>query len=239
LTLQALKDMKHTKTKRNQWEDHYARKARKEKYPARSVYKLQEIQDKHRLIRKGARILDLGCYPGSWLVYAADLTGPGGSVTGIDLKTVTVKLPPHVRIYTGDILALDDSLSKSIGDGFDIVLSDMAPATTGNKNVDAARSFNLCEAALNIAAGRLVTGGSFVCKIFQGPDFNSFINMVKVLFENCKIIKPQSSRKASREIFIIGLHKRQEEACQDTINGRQSNTKRELQTPEGGKSLQN
>jgi len=199
--------MKHLKTKQNKWEDHFARKARKEKYPARSVYKLQEIQDKHKLIKKGARVLDLGCYPGSWLIYAARLTGPDGSVIGIDLKTVTAKLPPHARIYTGDILEFDDSLSKAIGDGFDVVLSDMAPATTGNKNVDAARSFNLCEAALGIAASRLVTGGSFACKIFQGPDFNNFINLVKVSFKNCKIVKPQSSRKASKEIFIIGLHK--------------------------------
>lgn len=200
--------MKHTKIKRNPWEDHYARKARKEKYPARSVYKLQEIQNKHRLIQKGARVLDLGCYPGSWLVYAAQLTGPDGRVIGIDLKTVTEKLPPHARMYTGDILALDAMLTESIGDGFDVVLSDMAPATTGNKNVDAARSYNLCEAALEVAETRLLSGGSFVCKIFQGSDFNTFINRVKVLFNNFKIVKPQSSRKASKEIFIIGLHKR-------------------------------
>ncbi len=200
--------MKRTRTKRNQWEDHFTRKARKEKYPARSIYKLQEIQGKHRLIKKGARVLDLGCYPGSWLVYAAQLTGPGGSVIGIDLKTVTVKLPPHARIFTGDILALDDLMSESMGDGFDVVLSDMAPATTGNKNVDAIRSLNLCEAALDTAKSRLLTGGSFVCKIFQGPDFNNFVNLVKTSFKNCKIVKPQSSRKASREIFIVGLHKK-------------------------------
>ncbi len=200
--------MKHTKIKRNPWEDHYARKARKEKYPARSVYKLQEIQDKHRLIQKGNRVLDLGCYPGSWLVYAAQLTGPDGRVIGIDLKTVTEKLPSHARMYTGDILALDAMLTESIGDGFDVVLSDMAPATTGNKNVDAVRSYNLCGAALEVAETRLLPGGSFVCKIFQGPDFNTFINRVKASFKNCKIVKPQSSRKASKEIFIIGLHKK-------------------------------
>ncbi len=200
--------MKHTKIKRNQWEDHFTRKARKEKYPARSVYKLQEIQGKHKLIKKGARVLDLGCYPGSWLVYAAQITGPGGSVIGIDLKTVTENLPSHVRIYTGDILALEAPLSESIGDSFDVVLSDMAPATTGNKNVDAARSFTLSEAALNIATSRLLPGGSFVCKIFQGPDFNNFMDLVKASFKNCKIIKPQSSRKTSKEIFIVGLHKK-------------------------------
>lgn len=200
--------MKYLKTKQNKWEDHYARKARKEKYPARSVYKLREIQSKHRLIKKGSRVLDLGCYPGSWLIYAAQLTGPSGSVTGVDLKSVTVKLPPHARMYNGDILVLDDSLSESIGDGFDVVLSDMAPATTGNKNVDSARSFNLCEVALGIAASRLVTGGSFVCKIFQGPDFNNFMELVKASFKNYKIVKPLSSRKASKEIFIIGLNKR-------------------------------
>ena len=200
--------MKHTKKKPNQWEDHYTRQARKEHYPARSVYKLQEIQRRHRLIQKGDRVLDLGCYPGSWLAYAAQLTGPTGYVAGVDLKTVTVKLPAHVSVFTGDMLALEESVSVRLGDAFNVVLSDMAPATTGNKDVDGTRSFNLCEAALNIADQRLLPGGSLVCKIFQGRDFNSFLDRVKTHFKTCKILKPQSSRKASREIFVMGLNKK-------------------------------
>ena len=184
------------------WQDHYSRQAKKERFPARSVYKLEEIQNKHRLIRKGDRLLDLGCAPGAWLLYAAELTGPNGRVTGIDLKPVTVQVASHVKVIRADVFRLDiESLEK----GYNVVLSDMAPATTGHKAVDAARSFNLCETALNIAQSVLLPGGSFVCKIFQGPEFNLFLDAVRAGFQGLKIFKPQSSRKASKEIYVIGL----------------------------------
>ena len=135
----------------NQWEDHYTRKARKDRYPARSVYKLQEIQKKFNVIKKGDRVLDLGCAPGSWTLYAAELTGSGGRVVGIDLKAVDIQAPQHVKVVMGDALDELERVLESIGSGFDVVLSDMAPGTTGNKTVDAARSLGLCEAALNLA----------------------------------------------------------------------------------------
>jgi len=188
--------------KKNQWQDHYTRRAKKEHFPARSVYKLQEIQQKHQLIKKGHRVLDLGCAPGSWLLYAAKLTGDRGRVIGIDLKPVKGRLPDHADIITGDAFNLD---TETLGVDFNVVLSDMAPATTGHKAVDGARSYNLCETALGIAQNVLLPGGSFVCKIFQGPDFNNFTDIVKAGFKELKIFKPRSSRKASREIFIIGL----------------------------------
>ncbi|MBI5590193.1 MAG: RlmE family RNA methyltransferase [Deltaproteobacteria bacterium] len=195
-------------SKKNPWEDHYTVKARKEHFPARSVFKLQEIQQKVNLIQKGNRVLDLGCSPGSWLMLAATLTGPAGSVVGIDLKPVTVGLPSHVRVFIADMLALPDEISEAIGSQFHVVISDMAPSTTGNKSVDAARSFDLCQAALTTAQNRLLPGGAFVCKIFQGEDSDAFIHRVKSLFNRHRIFKPQSSRKASREIYIIGLNKR-------------------------------
>ncbi|MDO9111590.1 MAG: RlmE family RNA methyltransferase [Desulfatirhabdiaceae bacterium] len=200
--------MHSPRSKKNPWEDHYSQKARKDHFPARSVFKLQEIQQKVNLIQMGDSVLDLGCSPGSWLMLAATLTGPAGSVVGIDLKPVTVTLPSHVRVFIADMLALSDEISESIGRDFHVVISDMAPSTTGNKSVDATRSFDLCQAALSIAQNRLLPGGSFVCKIFQGEDSEAFIQRTKSLFSKHRIFKPQSSRKASREIYIIGLNKR-------------------------------
>jgi 23S rRNA (uridine2552-2'-O)-methyltransferase len=200
--------MKPGSAKHNRWQDHYARRAKKEKFPARSVYKLKEMQQKYNLIKKGDKVLDLGCAPGSWLLYAAKLTGNKGGVVGIDLKPVSEKFPSHVRVYRGDILSMDNELFKLTGKDFNVVLSDMSPATTGSRHVDSARSFNLCQAALSIAQETLVSGGSFVCKIFHGEDFKTFSDSVKQKFNRHKIFKPQSSRKASKEIYIIGFGKK-------------------------------
>jgi len=199
--------MKRKTPKQNTWQDHYSRKAQKEKYPARSVYKLQELQKKYRLIRKGDRVLDLGCSPGSWLPYAAALTGESGVVVGIDLKPVSIQLPAHVTVYKGDLLTPEEALMEKLGQRFHAVISDMAPNTTGNKDVDAARSFDLCEAALTLSQEVLVPNGSFVCKIFQGELFTLFSDRVKACFNRQHIFKPQSSRKASKEIYIIGMGK--------------------------------
>lgn len=190
------------------WQDHYTRRAKKEHYPARSVYKLQEIQKKFNLIQKGHRVLDLGCAPGAWLLYAGEVTGPRGMVAGIDLKPVTLSLPAHVKAYVGDALAPENPVFAKISGGFQVVLSDMAPATTGMKDVDALRSYQLCRAALDIAENRLISGGAFVCKIFQGEDFKVFTEAVQSAFKQQKIFKPQSSRKASKEIYIIGMGKK-------------------------------
>jgi 23S rRNA (uridine2552-2'-O)-methyltransferase len=200
--------MKPASAKHNRWQDHYARRAKKEKFPARSVYKLKEMQQKYNLIKKGDKVLDLGCAPGSWLLYAANLTGSKGEVVGVDLKPVSERIPSHVRVYRGDILSMDDELFKLTGKDFNVVLSDMAPATTGSRHIDSAKSFNLCRAALSIAQETLVSGGSFVCKIFQGEDFKKFSDAVKQRFNRHKIFKPQSSRKASKEIYIIGFGKK-------------------------------
>ncbi len=199
--------MKRSNTKRNRWQDHYSRRAKKEKFPARSVYKLQEIQRKYNLIKKGDKVLDLGCSPGSWLLLAAKLTGAGGRVVGVDLQPVSIEIPSNARVYTADILSINDEFFRSEGQDFNIIISDMAPATSGSKHVDSARSFNLCQAALSIAQNMLIPGGSFVCKIFQGEDFKAFSDSVKSSFNKTRIFKPQSSRKASREIYIIGLGK--------------------------------
>ena len=192
---------------RNRWQDHYTRRAKREKYPARSVFKLQEMQRRYKLIRRGDRVLDLGCSPGSWLLYAAALTGGSGRVVGVDLKPTTVELPGQVAIYRADVTAGAKDLIAQIGDNYQVVLSDMAPHTTGQKDVDAARSHRLCLAALQFADTLLRPGGNFVCKIFQGSEFSAFSRAVKERFKTDRIYKPRSSRKASREIYIIGIEK--------------------------------
>jgi 23S rRNA (uridine2552-2'-O)-methyltransferase len=208
------------KPSKNRWADHYSRQAQKDKYPARSVYKLKEIQSRYRLIKPGDTVLDLGCSPGSWLMYAAEIVGKKGRVIGIDPKPVSIAVPPQVTVHRGDVFALEEHLIEAIGSDVDSVLSDMAPATTGNKDVDGARSLKLCIAALTVARRCLRPGGTFVCKIFQGEDFGAFRLEIKRTFRKQKIFKPRSSRKASREIYLIGTGKRVEEAaCQDTANG--------------------
>lgn len=199
--------MRHTAVKAKRWEDHYTRLARQEHFPARSVYKLQEIQKRFAVIRPGDAVLDLGCAPGSWLMQAAEIVSPSGRVAGVDLTPVTIRLPAHVSVHTMDVFDLVADPVAFFGQEFDVVLSDMAPATTGSRGVDAARSYNLCEAALAIAQRGLRPGGGFVCKIFQGEDFKTFSLAVKAGFAECRIFKPQSSRKASREIYIIGKGK--------------------------------
>ncbi len=177
-------------------------------YPARSVFKLQEIQKRWKILRAGQRVLDLGCAPGSWLKFAAQITGPSGHVAGVDLTPVAAGLPAGVRVVTQDVFALVDDPEAELGAGYDVVLSDMAPATTGSRGVDAARSFELCRAALAIGSRVLRPGGAFVCKIFQGDEFKEFSAAVAAAFGEVRIFKPQSSRKASKEIYIIGLGKK-------------------------------
>ncbi len=199
--------MKYKNSKNKPWQDHYTRKAKKENFPARSVYKLQEIQKKFRVIQSGGHILDLGCSPGSWLLYAAKIVGPSGHVVGIDIKSTPIKAPSNVRVIEGDVLSDGHYLLKSLGKKFNVVMSDMAPSTTGHKDVDAARSFELCMAALGIAGDFLYHGGFFICKIFQGEDFQEFIKSVNSQFKTRKIYKPHSCRKGSKEIYVIGFEK--------------------------------
>jgi 23S rRNA (uridine2552-2'-O)-methyltransferase len=200
--------LKRSGKKKNTWADHYTHKARKEKFAARSVYKLQEIQKKYRILNKGARVLDLGCAPGSWLQFADQQAGPGGRVVGIDLTPVTISLPDRVTVITGDVADLEGHLAELGQTRFDAVLSDMAPATTGNRYVDQARSLGLCEAALYIAEQVLVPGGHFVCKMFQSGDTRGFTASVRKNFRRQTALRPKSTRKASKEVFVIGLSRK-------------------------------
>jgi len=188
-------------------QDHWGHRARKEGFAARSVYKLEEIDRRTRILRVGARVLDLGAYPGSWTAYAAQKVGPGGRVLGIDLTEFKGTLPAHAEIRTGDVLSLE--LEKELGPAsFDLVVSDMAPSTTGHRFTDQARSHRLFMRALEIACVVLAPGGHFVGKIFQGEDFEVARAALRVAFDEVRIIKPPASRAESYETFLIGLRRK-------------------------------
>lgn len=185
-------------------QDHYFHKAKKESYAARSIYKLQQIDERRKLLKPGQKVLDLGCCPGSWMQYASTRVGKNGRVIGLDLRPVKVELPDNCTSLVMDVDELDPAALTGDGGLFDVVLSDMAPDTSGIKFVDQTRSMNLCEAAMAVAHRALKPGGSFVMKIFQGPGFQELLAEVRKSFTTVTVEKPASSRKESKEIFIVG-----------------------------------
>lgn len=187
-------------------QDYYFEKAKKEKYPARSVYKLEEAQKKFRFIQAKDAILDLGCFPGSWAIYAAKIVGVKGRVIGIDLQQVRLQRPTNgveIEFVQGDVF--DDGLAVLQEEGcFNVVLSDMAPKTSGNRFSDHIKSVALAARALEIARSTLAMGGNFYCKVFQGEDSSQFVEETRCFFTKVKVVKPKSSRSESREIFVLG-----------------------------------
>jgi 23S rRNA (uridine2552-2'-O)-methyltransferase len=187
--------------------DRFTREAKQRGFPARSVFKLEEIDRRVRLFRKGQRVLDLGAAPGSWSLYAAERVGPSGKLLAIDLSPLA-KAPPHNTVFRqGDALSVDTA-DLSLFAPYDVVLSDMAPSTTGTREADQAQSFELFMRALEIAEALLLPGGSFVGKIFMGPDFPLAKKRVKELFETERAIRPEGTRESSFEIFVVGLGRR-------------------------------
>lgn len=188
----------------SKWEDHYARRARAEKWLARSVYKLEEIDRKHHVLRTGGRILDLGCYPGSWSQYAIQKVGPKGEVVGVDLKQPERLRSGNFRFILADVLSLDiEGLFGQIGYR-DAVISDLAPKTTGVAVADVSRSLELAEKALLIGLRVLRPGGGFLCKIFEGQGAGELRKKVSPHFRKMRIIRPSAVKKASREIYLLG-----------------------------------
>lgn len=190
-----------------QYRDHYFKRAKAENYPARSVYKLKELDVKFSLLKPGLKVLDLGAAPGSWSLFAAERVGPTGCVLALDIQTTEQEFPDNVRFLVHDafedspeLLAIMEPLLP-----FDLVMSDMAPRTTGVKFTDQARSLELCERARDVALKRLKPGGNFVAKIFEGPDAKGFQESLKPCFEKVRGFKPKSSRAESKETFILGL----------------------------------
>jgi 23S rRNA (uridine2552-2'-O)-methyltransferase len=184
--------------------DRYTVAAKKAGFPARSVFKLEEIDRRTRILRPGLRVLDLGAAPGSWALYAAQRVGPKGRVLAIDLQPIAVATPQNVEVRQGDAFALELEEEGP----FDVVLSDMAPSTTGVRFTDQSRSFELFMRALAVAEKTLVRGGSFVGKIFMGEDLPVARAKVRELFQKERLIRPEGTRTSSYEVFVIGENRR-------------------------------
>jgi len=191
----------------NTWEDHYTRRAREERWLARSVYKLEEIDRKVRLIRSGDRVLDLGCYPGSWSQYSVVKVGPTGEVVGVDLKKPDRFSSPRFRFIEADVLSLDVAWLRELVGTRDLVISDLAPATSGISVTDTSRSIELARRALELALAVLKKGGHFLCKVFEGPEVKALRTELAEHFARVQAHRPSAVRKASREIYLLALNR--------------------------------
>jgi 23S rRNA (uridine2552-2'-O)-methyltransferase len=189
--------------------DHYFKKAKEQNFVARSVFKLEEIDQKLKIIQPHQKILDLGASPGSWSQYCSKKIGPQGRILGVDLTSIPLKLP-NATFIQADLrdINLEHIFHQNGFHGpFDVVLSDMAPKTTGIRVTDQTRSFELCEIALNVAKQFLKKDGHFVCKLFHSDEFANLRDLMKKEFSRVEIVKPDSTRKISKEIFLIGIKK--------------------------------
>lgn len=188
--------------------DHFFQRAKKEKYVARAVYKLEGIDKKYRIFKKGQNVLDLGCHPGSWIQYASRCVGPSGSVVGIDLKPTD---PPadNCRTIAADIYDLTPEQIDAPKESFDVVMTDMAPNTSGIKAVDQLKSAALVEKALSISLEYNKEGGIFIAKIFMGPDEPVIFGKIREFYTKAVRFKPEASRAESSESYLIGIGKKQ------------------------------
>ena len=198
--------MKKNKISKNwvnkQRRDTYVRQSKVDGYRARSAYKLIEIDDKFKIFKGGISVIDIGAAPGSWSQYAAKIA-KSGRLISIDLKEMK-PIGNTVQIQ-GDFTeeAIQDEIKKHIKDKVDVIMSDMAVNTTGIKNIDSIQTGELCKEAMIFAKDLLKDKGYFISKIFMGGTFNEIVAEGKKYFKEVKVFKPKSSRKDSRESFII------------------------------------
>lgn len=187
--------------------DFFFQRARRERFVARSVYKLLEIDERYHLFKGGQRVLDLGCRPGSWLQYVSQRTMGKCDLVGIDREGITIAIP-RCRVVIGDVFTVTPEELRGELPAFDVVMSDLGPDTTGVRHVDQARSEALFERALELAEQLVTPGGHFVGKIFQGPDFQKLMQRCRATFAEVRVMKPLSSRKESIEQYIVALRRR-------------------------------
>ena len=183
--------------------DHYFKKAKEKNFVARSVFKLEEIDKKFKIFKKKMHILDLGYYPGSWSQYASPILGKQGHIYGIDLKPQNQKLSQSLKNITlaqMDFLHVKPIWNKKL----DVILSDMAPNTTGIKSVDQENSLNLIINIFDLLPVHLKKGGHIVIKVFDSPEAQTFLKKKKSLFKQFHRFKPKSTRSTSKEFFVIG-----------------------------------
>ena len=190
--------------------DYYTELAKKQNYPARSVYKLKEIDEKYCVFNKGNRVLDLGSAPGSWLLYVSKKVGSKGIVIGVDIDEIKIPKKNNIIFIKKSVFNFkeNDFSASGVGAGsgwkFDAVISDMAPKTSGIDFLDAGKSLELSEKAFKIAELFLKPGGNFVCKIFDSKESSDLFTEIKKSFEFSKRFKPKAVTKQSKEFYIIG-----------------------------------
>ena len=186
--------------------DFYFRKAKERGLRARSAFKIEEILHRHRLLRPGQAVLDLGAAPGGFLQVQADAVGEKGVVVGVDLEPIRGLGRAWVKTGVVDLLAPDarDRIVALHPGRFDLVTSDMAPKTIGVKVTDEARSLELARTALAVAEGTLRLGGAFVCKVFMGGDFPLFRKEVAARFDAVHVARPRATRERSYEVYVVG-----------------------------------
>tara|TARA_B100000683_G_scaffold126245_1_gene123881 strand:- start:2701 stop:3312 length:612 start_codon:yes stop_codon:yes gene_type:complete len=185
-----------------QHRDIYVRQSKVDGYRARSAYKLIEIDEKFKIFKGGMFVLDIGAAPGSWSQYASKVI-KHGKVISIDLKEMD-EIKNTIQIK-GDFTKPDiqKKIKDNLNKGLDIVMSDMAVNTTGIKNLDSIQTGELCKEAMNFSTDVISPNGFFISKIFMGSTFNEIVALGKKIFKEVKVFKPQSSRKDSKESFII------------------------------------
>ncbi len=191
-------------------QDKATRAARARGYPARSVFKLQEIDKRTQLFKSGMRVVDLGAAPGSWSLYASQKVGPSGRVLAIDLQEIEQKFDTNVEVVQGDAFDVEDATLARFAP-YDVVMSDMAPKTSGVKLRDQAASFELFLRALEVAAALGKPGSSFVAKLFMGPDFDAAMKATKQHYGKTRVIRPSGTRQQSKEVFVVGTGLRVDE----------------------------
>ena len=186
--------------------DYYFKKAKKENYLARSVYKLEEIDKKFSVLNQGNIVLDLGYHPGSWIQYVLKKITECGQVVGVDIKPINKKLlsNKNLHLFQKDIFSIKGPKCVNLSYKVDVLLSDMAPNTTGIKSVDQDRSCELVEKVFEMVPLFLKDGGNLVIKVFDGNDVQKFLKSQRLKFEIFKLFKPKSTRSISKEFFVIG-----------------------------------
>lgn len=181
--------------------------ARAQGYPARSVFKLQEIDRRMRLLRAGQNVIDLGAAPGSWSLYASERVGPTGHVYAIDIKPILQTFGENVKVLEGDALSLESEVLAAYAP-YDVVMSDMAPNTSGSKFQDQARSTELFLRALQVAMEFGKPGSHFTAKIFMSGDYKAAETDVRKAYETVRTIRPDGTRQVSTEVFVVGMNKK-------------------------------
>lgn len=186
--------------------DHYYNKAKSENYLARSIYKLEELDKKFKLIKKGDLVLDLGYFPGSWIQYSSKKVGSSGQVVGIDIQPVNQQIQSlnNVVVFEKDIFSVNQLSDLDVDKPFDSVVSDMAPSTSGIKLNDQMRSLELVEKVIDFLPIALKNGGSFTIKVFESQDAQDFLKKQKKLFKEIHFFRPKSTRSVSKEYFFVG-----------------------------------